>query len=516
MSDVAAGPGVALARIVDALGAGVEVHLPPGPDPVVTAARLYDQADVAALRPGDAVLGVNVAGDAVEALVVDSRAAGAAAVVVRGPLPVAPDDLAVLVLPPEFSWDAALRVISALVGAAATEQDDAPVRDLFALANALAALVGGAITIEDARSTLLAYSTLDQPIDEARRRTILGRSHGEDWADRIRDAGVLRPLMAESGVVLRVVDPVGEARPRLAGSVGAGGELLGFVWAVEGDRPFSAADEDALRRSLPLVALHVLRHRAIGSPTRRRRGAALRDALTASAVPLTLADELGMDGDAPCTVVAFRILVDEGVEQAVTRTKLADLVTTVAEAYRRPAVCAWIDSTVYALLPGDDGRRLVPLAQGIVQQAATALPAVLFAGVGSTVPRLVDLQVSRAEADRVVRVLQDDETQRPRAAHLDDVRIGATLVALQDLAQDRPELRLPAVMQLEQTHPELEQTLRTFVRCGGDATATARALALHANTIRYRLSRVQELTALDLSAPDVLFVVALHFRALPT
>src|SRR5262249_30021715 len=51
-----------------------------------------------------------------------------------------------------------------------------PLGDLFALANAIAGIVGGAVTIEDPARRVLAYSNLsDQPIDAARRGSILGR-----------------------------------------------------------------------------------------------------------------------------------------------------------------------------------------------------------------------------------------------------------------------------------------------------------------------------------------------------
>ena len=51
-----------------------------------------------------------------------------------------------------------------------------PLGDLFALSNAIAGVVGGAVTIEDPGRRVLAYSTLgDQPIDAARRGSILGR-----------------------------------------------------------------------------------------------------------------------------------------------------------------------------------------------------------------------------------------------------------------------------------------------------------------------------------------------------
>ncbi|MYS71449.1 PucR family transcriptional regulator, partial [Streptomyces sp. SID5926] len=47
--------------------------------------------------------------------------------------------------------------------------------DLPELANTVAALVGGAITIEDPQSRVLAYSRMDHEPDPMRRLTILGQ-----------------------------------------------------------------------------------------------------------------------------------------------------------------------------------------------------------------------------------------------------------------------------------------------------------------------------------------------------
>ena len=54
---------------------------------------------------------------------------------------------------------------------------------------------------------------------------------------------------------------------------------------------------------------------------------------------------------------------------------------------------------------------------------------------------------------------------------------------------------------LEATDPTLTQTLSAFVECGGSLEATARALFVHPNTVRYRLRRVSDLTGLVASDP---------------
>jgi DNA-binding PucR family transcriptional regulator len=65
------------------------------------------------------------------------------------------------------------------------------------------------------------------------------------------------------------------------------------------------------------------------------------------------------------------------------------------------------------------------------------------------------------------------------------------------------------------TGSEHTVTLQAFERSGGSIKDTAKALGLHANTVRYRLARITEITGLGLADPDTVLAVALHFRAAP-
>ncbi|MGW8651581.1 PucR family transcriptional regulator [Nocardia salmonicida] len=52
------------------------------------------------------------------------------------------------------------------------------------------------------------------------------------------------------------------------------------------------------------------------------------------------------------------------------------------------------------------------------------------------------------------------------------------------------------------THPELLETLRTYMATGLNRKATGRRLHVHPNTIDYRLRRVSGLTDLDLTTAE--------------
>jgi hypothetical protein len=507
--------GVPLSRVVETLGddAVEVVAAPHGRAVPVSGPRLYDADDPSTLAPGDLVLGVNAGDPAV--LLKDAAAAGAAAVALRAPgdHDWSDADVAVLALSHDVTWDQVLSVVHTLSLTPAGDDAEAPVRDLYSLANAIAALVGGAVSIEDPASTLLAYSTLDQPIDDARRQTILGRGHGSRWAERLREIGTFRPLVAAPGRVMRVVDPAGEARSRLAASVGAGGELLGFIWVVEGETPFTEADEQALRGTLPLAALHLLRHRSAHDVTRRERGLLLRQALLGEAPP----DVLGLSGS--CAVAAFRLEVLEEADLTAHRTRAVDLITLAAEAFRRRVVCAWVDDTVYALFPAVDGSavdRLVALCRSTAEQARTTLGVPVVVGVGGVHP-LASLRVSRDEADRTVRVLR---TRELVAGHVQDFQVETAVVAATDLLRGRTDVMLPCLVELEdldrRSGGDLMPTLRALVLTGGNPPAAAEELGVHANTVRYRRTRIEDTTGLDLTDPETLFAVSLHLRAAAT
>jgi hypothetical protein len=116
----------------------------------------------AAARAGHAALVVKCYGEPVTAL----AAAGGQ------------EGVAVLAADDDMAWQLLDALVSSALAALSrsSRHDAAPaVGDLFALANAIAAQIGGATAIEDPLRRILAYSTLpDQPIDEHRRQGILG------------------------------------------------------------------------------------------------------------------------------------------------------------------------------------------------------------------------------------------------------------------------------------------------------------------------------------------------------
>jgi len=508
--------GPALGEILESLGPDIVTLAVPaaGPEHQILGPRIFDEVVPASVGPGDLVLAAG-ARDLV-VVVQEAAARGAAGVVVKSAPPEVIErarlsGIALVVVTSALSWDQLHMLVRNAVaahGAPAAHGDAVSLGDLFALANAVAAMVGGAVTIEDPQSNLLAYSSLDHRIDEPRRQTILGRRVPDPWTKRLRDEGIWREMWSSPGVV-RFEDPTAEAQPRLAVAIRAGSEPLGSIWVIEGDQPLGSDAERALAEAARIAALHVLRHRAAEDVDRRERATLLRLLLDGrTAAGDDGAEQLGIEPDSHCAVMGFRLLLDDEAELDLKRERTIDLITVYCEAFRRRAVCVAVGRDVYALLPSlDPDSRVIALASDIAAHAAAALGTPLVVGVGSTVATLAEAPQSRQEADRVLDVI---EASPPGTiAHIDDVRVRSTLREVVAIVRRRPDLRLPA---LESLTPTYVETLRAYLDAFGDVPAAAANIGLHPNSFRYRLRRLGEVAAIDLADPETRVLLGLLLR----
>jgi DNA-binding PucR family transcriptional regulator len=524
-----------LGDVVEDVGGGIldVLAAPKGLDVPVGETVILDPSEDWVGAADDILLAVGVDPRHAQAADVLRRAgeAGVAAVVLKArPGAAAPDladaareaGVALLLATPEVAWGQLHALLRTAAAAAGLPPDRAPggvpIGDLFALANAVAAMVGGPVTIEDPRSTVLAYSSHDTEIDEGRRATILGRRVPDEWIKRLQDDGVFRRLARERGVVRLDYAELG-IRPRLATAIRAGDEILGTIWVQEADRPLQEEAEVALLEAAGIAALHLLRHRSGADLERGRRAELLRAALDGRAAPEALAPVLQIAPTTPLTIVAFEPVErrDPAASSALA-DRVASLVTLYCESYRRPATAVAVGPVVYLLTPtpdAEDRARLPAFAGGVIERAAEALQLDLRAAVGATVPALSALVESRQEADRVLRALAASPAVGP-VATVDVVRARVVLQRLQELAARDAGLRAGKLEVLlahdRDKGTEYVATLRAYFAALGDVPVAAAAQGVHANTFRYRLRRLAEVAGLDLDDPVERLVVQLQLH----
>lgn len=527
--------GTTLGEVVDALGAGLVrlVTAPRGLDVPMGEPVVHDPLADPAVGPSDLLLAVGVDPHRASAIdvVTSCGERGAVGVLVKddADLPaglVAAADaagVALLVAPHGAAWGqlhTLLRTACSVSAARGPGGAGGPLGDLFGLADALASAVGGAVSIEDERSTVLAYSTGPHPTDDARRAAILGRRVPEAWRDMLEEMGVFRQLATTDDVIR--LGPLDEraSAPRLVVGVRAGGEALGSIWVQAGERPFGPEAEQALREAASLAALHLLRARSGEDLERRRSGDQLRAVLEGRLPATLLAETLQVRADAPVVLLGIEPVdsVNNSGETGFLADRLADFLVFSCAAFRRRVVAAGVGRTTYAVLPArvegaDEARQLVT---DLAARISTGLRVAVRAAAADEPTGLARLAEVRSDVDLALRV--QASRVLPAPVHVEDVRAASVLVQLADLAVERPGLLAGKVRLLEASDRDRSTTyvptLRAFLDAFGDVRHAADVVGVHPNTFRYRLRRLGELVGLDLDDPQQRLVAQLQLHLL--
>jgi DNA-binding PucR family transcriptional regulator len=509
------------------------VSAPRGLDVGVGIPTLFDELDSGSVLPGDVVLGVGVAARPREAVgfIEEAGACGAAAVVLKlsdEPGPELIDastrtGVALLAAPPAVSWGhlyTLLRVAGGAAMPAGVLVDGVPMGDLFALANAIATMVGGAVTIEDPQSYVLAYSSADLPIDEARREVILGRRVPERFLRRLREAGVFQRLQTTDDVVT-YVDQEEDVLPRLAVGIRAGGELLGSIWIAEATESLGSDAKAALQEAARMAALHLIRHRSSGDLERRQRGELVRGLLEGDMNP-EAASLLGFASDTAVTVVALRVedphdVAPSSADVVARIERVVGLVALYFESFQRHVSQVTIGQTIYVMIPETRDReraRLLQLIGDLIERARATVHTRVVSGVGSTVPSVAAASWSRRESDLAIRVLANHPDRS--IAPIEEVRAETIVLALRDHAVGDDYLRSGPVEALrvhdEQKGTSYIETLEAYFSAYGYVPLAAKAIFVHPNTFRYRLRRLTEISGLNLDDPLERLVAELQLR----
>jgi hypothetical protein len=438
------------------------------------------------------------------------------AIVLHGDIPPALADaarqhgIALLASPVDVPWVHLAAMLRVGIGTGRRQEvAGVALGDLFAFAGVLAAEIAGAVTIEDPQSRVLAYSDHAGEVDEPRKETILGRQVPQRYMRLVQEKGVLRTLLAGDEIVHMDAIPDVGLKARVAVSVRAAGEILGFIWVAEDGRPLAADHERILREAAQTAALHVVRHGLALLQESSARRALVRELVEGGPAPDLVAVRLGIDHDASYAVVAFEV-----PGGGVPTDRLLGVVDLYCSTLRRGTLTVDAGPRVYAVLPSGtapgDAEDLRRFAVDAARRVSDAVRARVLAAIGTPVPSIEGVPRARHETDRAMRVMLR-ENSATAVATLDDVRARANLLEVLDVLREREHLREGP---LTGHDPALLHTLRAYLDHFGDVGATAQALQTHPNTVRYRLRRLAEVTGLDLADASERLMVSLQLRLL--
>ncbi|WP_369172561.1 PucR family transcriptional regulator [Streptomyces sp. R28] len=376
--------------------------------------------------------------------------------------------------------------------------------DYQELVDELSELLGAPATLENRDFELIAFGAYDSEgeldasaLDPVRTRSILTRRSTAAVRTWFEGFGITR---ATGPVRIPPTPEAGVYRGRICLPVRHRGVVLGYVWLLDDD---PGPTEQQLAAAMEVTA-------RIGAllADEAQHGADLSRELRA-----VLAAERGWQGD--MAVAELRTALGARADGVHTVVCVAPWPS--ADPDDAPSVRTVPHATALCTVPwGATGQSLavlVRLRSPEVRTAALAAASRLLkegpaqapsrpsprgrarvaAGVGEPRSGLADLGVMWQEASAATRAALAEPRFGPVAEWS---RIGPYRL----LTSLSPEtLHDPAVAPLlSPTHHELARTAEVYLDCAGQAGRTAAELGIHRQTLYYRLSRVEQLTGLDL------------------
>ncbi|MFE6224331.1 MULTISPECIES: helix-turn-helix domain-containing protein [unclassified Streptomyces] len=406
--------------------------------------------------------------------------------------------------------------------------------DYQELVDEISALLGAPATLENRDFGLIAFgahdSDDDSAMDPVRTRSILTRRSTPAVRAWFEGFGITR---ATGPVRIPAAPDAGVFRDRICLPVRHRGVVLGYVWLLDAEPGPSHAQLTAAMEVAARIGELLADEERAGADLSRElsavltaeRGwqydmavAALRTALGPDADGLhalvCVAPWPGDDSPAPRTVpgaAAVCTLPWRG-RTGGPRDTPGDTGSARDATPGRTA-----SSGGYAPGPGPQralavlvrlrsGDNLSPATTAAGRLRGTAGPAAV-AGIAAPRRGLGELDLCWGEASAAARAAQAQPHLGP-LAHWSELGAYRLLTALPQTGPD------PAVRALlAPAHTELARTAEVFLDHAGQAGRTAAALGIHRQTLYYRLSRVEQLTGLDLDSGEDRLLLHMALKA---
>ncbi|WP_445015830.1 MULTISPECIES: PucR family transcriptional regulator [unclassified Streptomyces] len=362
--------------------------------------------------------------------------------------------------------------------------------DYQELVDEISELLGAPATLENRDFELIAFGAYDgegdldpTALDPVRTRSILTRRSTAAIRTWFEGFGITR---ATGPVRIPPTPEAGVYRGRICLPVRHRGVVLGYVWLLDDDPGPSAPQLDAAMRVAARIGALLGDEAQAGADLTRE----LRAVLTAERgwqrdmAVAALRTALGPRGDGPHTVVCVAPWPSADPDDAPSARTVPHATALCTVPWGTTEQCLAVLVRLRVL---DAGSPAEATATRLLKDGPRA------AGIGRPRTGLTDLATTWQEATSAARAALAE----PRLAPIADwSRIGPYRL-LTTLPPDSPHD--PAVAPLlSPTHHELARTAEAYLDCAGQAGRTAAELGIHRQTLYYRLSRVEQLTGLDL------------------
>jgi hypothetical protein len=360
---------------------------------------------------------------------------------------------------------------------------------LQVIAEQLADALERSVIIEDAALRPVAVSAQTGLVDATRIEAVLQRRTTARHRQMLTEHGI---FTAREPVPIPAPEP--GSLPRLCLPLRHRDQLLGFLWLI--DEPPLTAAQIQRAQAAAAQACRLLHQRAARQTAESGTFAALADTLLhgdardRAATARELTSEAALTGAPPYALALIRYLADapaDGLSQAA------------GDLRRRAAPGSFVLAS-----PGP--RELIAIttrdAAGPLRDTVRALPGpALVIGTAGAAAALEAVHAELGNA-RYAAEVAAGVPAFSRAADWDELD---SYAVFQYLPRDQaaPERICPGITALLTERTGMyEATIRAYLDCGANAQQAAALLHIHRTTLYWRLTRVSDLLAVDLSRGD--------------
>jgi sugar diacid utilization regulator len=318
-------------------------------------------------------------------------------------------------------------------------------------------------------------------------------------------AAMIREQTAGAAAILPAAPHAGLPHRQFVCPLKADEEIVGHLAVVEVGSSIRPIDIKVVEQGATLVTLLVIAERRQAEAEGQAREDFLSDLLHGgrdASVLQRRAPLFGVDLDRPHVVVRLALEAEPGLPGSERRAVLAGRMAALLGGDAPLTISVpGADMLLLALPEGHDQEALGHVRRAVESLIDEMATRVRFRGaaVSKVARRIKDY----AEAHRELRALLEATRilgdARPRVLLATELGVLRLVVAGSggESRQFAEELLGPLMRYDAETRSELLPTLRGYLDCGAQVRATARALAVHENTIRYRLTRIAEVSAVD-------------------
>lgn len=375
------------------------------------------------------------------------------------------------------------------------------------------------ITLEDPHHRVLVYSSHDDETDMVRISTIISRRVPEKIINRLWKDGVIPQLLqSRKPIKIEGKKEIGLGN-RVAVSIWRGEEVIGYIWAVELDKPLTN-NKMLILENAAVIARHLLsRFSKNTAPSLQDNQEFFWRVLTGyvneTAIEAKI-QELGMAKIPFYTIMIFpfpeiinkeiekhilyllKVSQDVKISFSTIEDKELIILATPLDSKENPISCykQFIDNFEKNLQERFQIEHVKGAFGGIYKQ-------------------FVDVPKSLKEARTVLEVREKFPEQTSSFTHYQELGIYQFLdILLEKRRQDGSvNIAIQNLLEYDQIHKtELLATLEVYLDESESMQKTAAKLHIHNNTLSYRLKRIAEIMEVDITIPSQKFMIYLDLK----